>query len=108
MRKRKSDFKTYCSADDLEKKFRDGEWQEDEQRYLVVAALLDSKTPRTLESLVKQLDGPAYWETVRHKDKTGKPSEDSWLIREAGGVRRSVMYHLNALKKDGLVKVVQV
>jgi hypothetical protein len=68
-----------------------------------VAAVLRSGTPWTLDSPVKELDGPAYWETIKHKDKNGKPLEDSWLMQDAGGVRRSVMYHLNGLWKDGLV-----
>jgi hypothetical protein len=28
-------------------------------------------------------------------------------MQEAGGIRRSVMYHLNGLKKGGFIKVVQ-
>ena len=70
-------------------------------------AALRSRTAWTVDSLVKELDSPAYWETVRHKDKNGKPSGDSWLMREAGGIRGSVMYHLNGLRNEGLIKVVQ-
>jgi hypothetical protein len=33
-------------------------------------------------------------------------SKDSWLMQEAGGIRRSVMYHLNGLKKGGFITVV--
>jgi hypothetical protein len=62
-------------------------------------------TAWTLDSLLQRLDSLAYWETVKQKDKKGKPSEDSWLMRKAGGIRGSVMYHLNGLKNDGLVKV---
>jgi hypothetical protein len=96
---------TYHSTGDLEKQYLKGKWREGTQRNLV-AATLRSGTPWTLDSLVKELDCPAYWETVRHKDKNGKPSKDSWLMQEAGGIRRSVMFHLNGLKKGGFIKVV--
>jgi hypothetical protein len=99
-------MKTYRSTGDLDSKYLEGKWLEGTQRHLVVA-VLRSGMPWTVDSLVKVLDGPAYWETVRQKDKNGKPSDDSWLMKEAGGIRGSVMYHLNALRKDGLVKVVQ-
>jgi hypothetical protein len=97
-------MKTYRSTDELDSMYREGKWKEGTQRNMV-AAVLRSGMTRTLDSLLDRLDGPAYWETVRHKDKNGKPSEDSWLMQEAGGIRRSLMYHLNGLKKDGLVKV---
>jgi hypothetical protein len=98
-------MKTYRSTSELDKKYREGKWRERTQRNLVAAAFQSQKS-WTVDSLVAELDGPPYWETVRRKDKDGKPSEDSWLIVEAGGIRGSVMYHLNELGKDGLLKVV--
>jgi hypothetical protein len=99
-------MKTYRSTGDLERQYLEGKWREGTQRHLVVA-VLHSGTPWTVDSLVKVLDGPAYWETLRQQDNNGKPSEDSWLMKKAGGIRGSVMYHLNALANAGLVKVVQ-
>jgi hypothetical protein len=98
-------MKTYRSTGGLDSECLQGKWREGTQRNLVVAALR-SRTTWTVDSLVKELDGPAYWDTVRHKNKNGEPSGDSWLIQKAGGIRGSVMYHLNRLSNDGLIKVV--
>jgi hypothetical protein len=51
----------------------------------------------TLDSLVKALDGPAYWETFKRKDKNGKPSENSWRIRKARYSRLQFCITLNTL-----------
>lgn len=106
MAKRTSGNQTYCSTGDLDRAYLDGEWREGTQRNLVAAALRSRKSWK-LDSLVEKLDGPAYWQTVVHTDKNGRPSEESWLMMKAGGIRRSVMYHLNGLRKDGLIKVEQ-
>jgi hypothetical protein len=50
------DFAPYRSTDDLDKQYLKGKWREGTQRNLV-AAVLRSGTPRTLDSLVKELDG---------------------------------------------------
>jgi hypothetical protein len=92
-------MKTYQSTGDLEKQYLAGRWREGTQRNLV-AAVVRSGKPWTLESLVEELDGPAYWERVRQQDKNGK-SEDSWFMAKAGGVRGSIMYHLNRLRCQG-------
>jgi hypothetical protein len=97
---------TYRSTGKLEKKYQEGEWREGTQRNLVAAAFQSQKS-WTVDSLATELDGPPYWETVRRKGKDGKPLEDSWLMMEAGGVRGSVIYHLNGLSKDGLLNVVE-
>ena len=69
----------------------------------MVATLLRCGIPQTLDSLVEKLDAPTYWAAVRRKDRNGNPLQDSWFIQKAGGVRGSIRYHLNELKKDGLV-----
>lgn len=97
-------MKTYRSTNDLSRAYLEGKWREGTQRNLVAAALR-SQESWELESLVAKLDDRPYWETVVHKDKNGRPSEDSWLMKKAGGIRRSVMYHLNGLSKDGLIIV---
>jgi hypothetical protein len=99
-------MRMYCSTGELNRKYQESEWREGTQRNLVASALL-SRSSWELESLVEKLDGPAYWETVVHKDENGRPSEDSWLMTKAGGIRRSVMYHLNGLRKAGLIKLVE-
>ena len=93
---------TWLRTRNLEKKYNDGKYKG--QRKLVVAALLRCETPETLDALVKKLNPQAYWDTVRRKDRNGKPLEDSWFIQKAGGIPGSIRYHLNALKKDGLVE----
>ena len=85
---------------DKEEKYREGT-----QKYYVVRALVESKDFRTLDDLFDELNGPPYWATVKHKDRSGKPLKDSWFILEAGGVRGSIRYHLNQLEKDRLVEV---
>jgi len=97
-------MKTYQCNSDLEKQFLAGKWREGTQRNLV-AAVLRSGEPWTLDALVDELDDSAYWGTIKVKDKHGKPASDSWLMMEAGGIRGSVMYHLNGLDKAGFVKV---
>jgi hypothetical protein len=106
MAKRTSGDQMYRSTDDLKRAYSEQKWREGTQRNLVAAALLSRKSWE-LDSLTEKLNGEAYWETVVHKDKNGRPSEDSWLMMKAGGIRRSVMYHLNGLRKDGLIKVEQ-
>ena len=98
-------LKTYRATRNLAQKYRDRIYREGTQRNIVVAALLDSGTSWTLESLFKRLDNPVYWATV--KDRNGRPSEDSWLMQDAGGIRLSIRYHLNALERNGLVEVAQ-
>lgn len=94
---------TWLKTRALSKKYDDGKFREGTQRKLVVATLLRCETPQTLDSLVEKLDSPSYWATVRRKDRNGKPLQDSWFIQKAQGVWGSIRYHLNALKKDGLV-----
>jgi hypothetical protein len=90
----------------LERAYSEGKWREGTQRNLVAAALCSRKSWE-LDLLVEKLNWPAYWATVVHTDKNGRPSEDSWLMTKAGGIRRSVIYHLNELRKDELIKVAQ-
>jgi hypothetical protein len=100
-------LKTYRATRNLGQKYRDRIYREGTQRNLVVGALLNSGTSWTLDSLFRKLDNPVYWATVKHKDRNGRPSEDSWLMQEAGGIRLSIRYHLNALEKNGLIEVAQ-
>lgn len=95
---------TWSKTRALSRKYDDGDFREGTQRKLVVAALLLGEVPQTLDSLVEKLT-PAYWATVRHKDRNGKPLEGSWFIQKARGVPGSIRYHLNALRKQGLVEV---
>lgn len=97
--------KTWFRTRALGMEHNDGKYREGTQRRLVVAALLSCETPQTLDSLVEKLDNPAYWATVKRKDRTGKPLESSWFIQKADGILGSIRYHLNALAKDGLVAV---
>jgi hypothetical protein len=78
-------LKTYRATRDLSQKHQQGKYGEATQRNLVVAALVDSGTPQTIDSLVKKLDAPPYWATVKRKDRNGKPLESSWLIQNAKG-----------------------
>jgi hypothetical protein len=51
----------------------------------------------------------ANWRDYQEAPELGMQdttSKNSWLMQEAGGIRRSVMYHLNGLKKGGFIKVV--
>jgi hypothetical protein len=95
---------TYSPTDKLDEYYRKGKYREKTQRYLVVRALLESSRPLSLDELFEKLNKPPYWDTVRHKDRTGKPSHDSWLVQKAGGIRDSIKYHLDALEKGGLIK----
>jgi hypothetical protein len=95
--------KTWLKTRALSKKYDDGKFREGTQRKLVVATLLRCETPQTLDSLVEELDSPTFWSTVRRKDRSGNLSPDSWFIQKARGVRGSIRYHLNALRKGGLV-----
>jgi len=96
---------TWLKTRALSKKYNNGQYREGTQRKLVVAALLLCENPQTLDVLIKKLDAPPYWATVRRKDRTGKPLEDSWFIQKARGIPGSIRYHLNALGKDGDVEV---
>lgn len=96
---------TWLRTRALRKKYDNGEYREGTQRELVVAALLLCETPQTLDDLVENLDAPVYWATVRRKDRDGKPLEDSWFIQKARGIPGSIRYHLNELRKDGLVEL---
>ena len=99
-------MKTHRSTNALDRAYLEGKWREGTQRNLVAAALRSGK-PWTLQSLVTKLDGPAYWNTVKHKNKNGEPSEESWFVTTADAIRGSIRYHLNELKNDGLVKILE-
>jgi hypothetical protein len=100
-------LKTYRATRDLGQKYKEGKYREGTQRKLVAAALLASAIPRTLESLFEELNTSIYWATLKHKGRNGEPAMDSWLMQNAGGIRCSVKYHLDALEKSGLVEVGQ-
>ena len=96
-------MKSYRSTPKLVQNYHEGHYKVGKQRYYVVRALVESKSPRTLDNLFDELNDWPYWSTVKHKDRNGKPSEDSWLMLEAGGIRRSIKYHVDALEKAALV-----
>jgi hypothetical protein len=96
-------MKSYRSTPKLVQNYNGGKYKVGSQRHCVVRALVESKSPRTLDDLFDELNDWPYWSTVKHKDRNGKPSRDSWLILEAGGIRRSIKYHLDALEKTALI-----
>jgi len=96
-------METYRAASGLSKKFEQGKYRKNTQRYLVVRELLKLKSA-SLDTLVGKLDNPVYWSTVKHKDRNGIPKVDSWFVQEGGGVRSSVHYHLRELEKGGLIE----
>jgi DNA-binding transcriptional ArsR family regulator len=96
-------MKTYRTTPSLAKSFDGGKFREDTQRYLVARALLKLQHAN-LDILVKTLNNPVYWSTVRRKDQNGNPAADSWFVQEGGGVRASISYHLRALEKARLVE----
>jgi hypothetical protein len=98
--------KTYLSKPMLVENHRKGKYKPGTQRHFVASALVDSRRPRTLDDLFDELNDWPYWATVRRKDREGKPSRDSWLVQQAGGIRNSIRYHLNGLERDNLVTVV--
>jgi hypothetical protein len=98
---------TWLRTRALSRKYDEGKFREGTQKKLGVATLLRYATPQTLDSLVEKLNAPTYWATVRRKDRNGNPLQDSWFIQKAGCVRGSIRYHLNELKKDGLVDLVR-
>jgi hypothetical protein len=89
----------------LEVKFKQGKYREGTQRYVVVSELRRLERAETLESLTETLTAAPYKTTVKRKDKKGEPLKDSWFVQQAGGIRGSILYHLNALVKDGAVSV---
>jgi len=85
------------------RRYAEGRYETLTQKYLVVRALVESKKPPTLDELFEELNAPPYWARVKHKGPDTEPDLNSFLMRDFGGIKPSIGYHLNRLKKQGLV-----
>jgi hypothetical protein len=85
------------------RRYAEGRYEALTQKYLVIRALVESKKHQSLDELFEKLNAPPYWARVKHKGPDGEPHPNSFLMRDFGGIRPSIGYHLNRLKTQRLV-----
>lgn len=69
------------------------------QRAVIVAVLMEAKSPLTVEQIAERIVKKGYQGKSRQKGQLSK-----WAMEKAGGFEGSVKYHLRYLIAEGRVK----